>query len=137
MKLARKEALRLHNAISALDGYDRVIRKNNEDQVVRGHYKFSSDVLLTLAINGNVLLPVAEAYGRARQKVTMAHADENGDVKGKDSVAAVEAAIETLLDEELELDLKPIKAPDLKLDENQIPQSVVGALTMLFEKPAE
>lgn len=132
MKLLRKEALRLHNAISALDGYEKVVRKNNEDHVARGSYKIASDPLLKLAINGNLLLPVVEAFNRARQKVTMQHADESGEVKGKEAVAAVEAEIQAMLDEQIEIDLKTITPADLKLDENPIPQSVVGGLAVLF-----
>lgn len=138
MKMKISEASTLLDALSALDGYDRVIKEGGGEKAVRDSYKLGT-ARLTVARNIRALREVVGDFQRAQNALIIEESGGTGTVDQKtnpEGAARVAVEIQKMIETEHEIALLTISEPDLKLDVNPIPPSVLASLIMLFPPPS-
>jgi hypothetical protein len=117
VRLTTQSALNLFNGLAALDGYDRVVKKGDDEIVVRGHFKFSGTFRRLLGRNMTNLRVEIDHYEKAHNALIEQLAD-GGNVVPPEKLADFAAQKNALLNEEVEVDLKQFSESELNLDEN-------------------
>lgn len=148
VKLTVAQALDLHAALSALDGYVKEIPqgKGQDGQdlppkVIAGSYKFSARTKWAIADNLAALKRARETYDAAQLKtVKEISPDGTGDAIDKSPLllAKFSDAIRLLRSLEVSggVELTLVSREDLNLDVNQnIPGSALTALAPMLKKP--
>ncbi|MBI5112863.1 MAG: hypothetical protein HZA68_12920 [Rhodovulum sp.] len=132
--ITTREAIALADAIQALDGRSRVVRRNNEDHVTVEPYRFGGDLLLALAINRQRCRLIAEAHVHARNALVTRLAGGASIIPADHPAAAdFHAEMSRMLGERHEIDLRRVPVAALRLDENPIPPAVLEALLPMLE----
>jgi len=131
MKLTVKQALEMFQALGQLDSYQNGAEKPTL-------YKYGGDIRLQLAIARRKLREIQEDYVEARNKLLMEITDGVGELptlpSGPERAVMLRKHVEfakreeALLEAEVDVDIKPIPAEALKLDENPIPLTVLDLL---------
>lgn len=138
MKMKISEASALLSALSALDGYERVIKEGGNEKSVRDSYKLGP-ARLTIARNIRALREVVEDFQRAQNALIIEESGGTGSVDPKtnpEGAARVAVEIQKMVETEHAIALLPISEADLKLDVNPIPPSVLASLIVLFPEAA-
>ena len=126
--------------LQALDGRDdQAPTRNQKGEIVPTPptklkpYKFEEKARWAIARNLRRFGQITEDFEATRKKVFRDHAGEASElVAGTAEHTHFTDAIERLLDEKTEVDAFMIAAADLKVEENGIPGSVLGALDELI-----
>lgn len=137
MKMKVSEASALLSALSALDGYDRVIKEGGNEKSVRDSYKLGP-ARMAVARNIRALREVVEDFQRAQNALIIEESGGTGSVDQKtnpEGAARVAVEIQKMVDTEHEISLISISEADLKLDVNPIPPSVLASMIVLFPAP--
>ena len=133
MQLALNSALELVAALRALDGYQRVIKSGENEQIIQASYKLDGSTRRKISKNIAVLKVEAAAFQEASSKLFQ---EISGGVDRLNPDILEEAFKITqfnrendkLLKEVIEVELLTIAAAKLQLDDNPIPGSVLASL---------
>lgn len=140
MKLTNSRLLPLLQLLRSLDGYDKAVEVEQQQpdgsmktvsKVLREPYRFASgSVYLDLAINQNALSAAADAAEQARVAIvkSLLPDGETSLEKHPAQLQTFLARYQEVLDQEVEVALKPIQAADLDLKANPIPPTALAAL---------
>lgn len=135
MKLTKKQAVEAYQALGALKGYPKIVRQNNEDQIVTEPFKLSADTRTVIARNKIELRVHVDNYQEAQNELIESHQGEKKGEVAPENMKAFRKAVRELQDETLDVDLKTIKLPDFKLDDNiAINGDILESLDVLIEK---
>lgn len=131
MKISLSEALRVRNGLEyLLNGRDRIVRRNNEDTVIREPFKLEADTLLAIAINSGKLHGLQEAYTRAYNALIKELSGGTGSVPPASSEAInLAEKNQALLDAEHDVELTQIEVAKLKIDDNP---GIAAVLTQIL-----
>lgn len=129
------KAIEMFNALSALDGYEDVIKDGQQEKSVRRPYKFGGGLRLLIAKNISVLKPVLEIYETARRGLVSEATKDGATVKdGAPGAVKFSDDIQKLLaSPQVVKGLVHIKASELNLDQNPIPPTVLSGLSSLLD----
>lgn len=134
--LKLSECLAIMQGLNALDGHPVVIASGKpNEQVINQPYEFGNAALrLDIAKNLSALGAVQRDAQSAQQKIT-AEISKGGEIKpGSTENLALDRQLRELLDHPCDVELKRIKAADLKLDRNEIPGSVLAAIDPILDR---
>lgn len=133
---ARSKALL--TALVALDGADKIAQLGNGlHQVVKRPYKFAAKTRMAIARNIVPLNEARLAFDKAHNAIIEAAAGEGQraiDPTDRAKVAEVNKQYDDLLAAETEFPtLRKLKASELNIEENELPQSVIADLMPLLD----
>lgn len=134
--LTNEQALGIFGALSALDGYEKVLKDGASEKAVKVPYDFGGGLRLVIAQDMVALKPKVDAYTTAHNALIMQLSNGKGDFKDnpKGEIEAQDQTL-TMLSAKIDVGLTHIREPELKLDENRIPPSILaGLLPILDEK---
>lgn len=124
--------------LSGLDGYARVVKDGEREQVVRMPYSFSGGTLLALAKNTDSLKPVVQQFDSARSRLLLQLSGGTGKLTdGTSEHADYLVQLNAMLEKEQTIDLVKIKDEELGLmppKSNPIPPSVLSQLSPIRAK---
>jgi len=147
MKISR--VVEIYNAMTALDGRQKIVTTNNQQQVVTEPYAFDGETQLLLAINKNRLRPhfdlavelERKVLSEAQAKVQELNSDGLDQKEIERRTQKVNSGLATELQEmrnvEIDVKFKKINISKLKLDENRIPSSEIERIfpMLKYEEP--
>lgn len=126
-KLTIEQADRVLAGLTALDGYDKVIKDGASERTVKVPYDLTGKLRLLIARDIDALTPAVKRFAKTRQEI-VAQATA-GKTPDQAEVAKVNKSVQELLDSEEQFDLGKIGDTELKLDVNPIPPSVLSQLS--------
>jgi hypothetical protein len=135
MKLTVNQAFSVSMGIGQLDkGFDEPAKNDGKDVVLHRSFLFSPAVRIALAVNAShisdAIMPVQKALKAARDKVS-----PNGGELDKESRKALDAEIEKLGAQPLDIDLTPLSQDDLALDKNTgVTAAMIQALLPIIKR---
>lgn len=127
MKVTINTAHRLVNALLALDGRQRAVKNGEAETVIIEPYKLGV-ARLAIARNVSRLRAVLADFEKARDGLIreISNGGDSIDPKANpDGFKKFTISVNEMLGQEAEVDLEPLKASQLKLDENDINPAIL------------
>lgn len=132
-KLKMSEALDMHSALCALDGFTKAVGEGSKAAVIFETYKFPARVKLNIARNIGRLVEIKQAYERAYEMTRAEVCPEEKEPEKMAKNTALMAKVKDLLDQDVSVDLEDISPDELNLEVNPIPNTVLHVLMPLIE----
>lgn len=137
MKLTIEKAISLRTGIAELEGYQRIIKDGGTEKVAGEFYKFAPGFRMAMARNEIVLDDALKPFHKARVAIIREKSGGGNSVEqGTPAGDAVTAAVEPMVQEEIEVDLCEMNESEFALEANQIPSSTLAKLMPLIKTKA-
>ena len=134
--LTTREIVGLFNGLSALDGYECIVKDGQRERAVRENYRLGGGLRLVIAKNLHHLRAVVDPYQQARNALVREMANGTDEIATKDMPEFLRREAE-MLDAKHDVALVKIRANELHLgsepNENPIPGSVLAALMPVLD----
>lgn len=119
--------------LKELDGYDRAVDQGpgNPSRVVREPFKFSRETRAKLGADRAALIKSLETLQEKLKAIRLKISGDPDKIDEKDTAQMRLWKKETKILEELEVDLSPVTADELTVNDNPIPISVLSVLAKL------
>lgn len=128
MQITIDKALSLRAGLTALDGYNKIIKNGENESTAVVPFKLSGVMRMTIARNISRLEQPLADYNKARNEVIKSLAGPDGNAVPPEKLAEFLAQDVGMRKQETELSLTKLKVADLNLDDNPIPGSVLAML---------
>jgi hypothetical protein len=134
LKLTGEQMMILVNGLTALDGYDRIIKDGAIEKTGHESYKLGCGLRLLIGRDLTALRAAMQPIYDAQRALLFEKSNNTGEVK-PDSPEEKQFNMESfkIMLSTAEIELYPIPTKELKLDENPIPGSVLSSLGLILE----
>ncbi len=131
MRLSNRAILELRQALTALDGHPvPVVTESGKTQFYTKPYAFTGSIRFRIGRMLKTVSDLADIVDKARQAIVKQYAVNERVPPEK--AEAYTGEIESLFAVENEVPLDKLAEADLKLDENELPVSVISALSYIM-----
>jgi len=119
--------------LKELDGYDRAVDQGpgNPSRVVREPFKFTRETRAKLGANRAALIKSVEDLQTKLKAIRLKISGDPEKIDEKDTAQMKRWKKETTILETIEVDLSPVTADELTVNDNPIPISVLSVLAKL------
>lgn len=128
LKIDTETAVELSNALSALDGYEKIVKDGEKERGVRGPYKFGGGLRMTNGTNIKALADIVDTHGEAQKDIFNALRGDEDYIQDADDQARLAARLNELKPHPVEVEQRTISEDELRLDINPIPGTVLANL---------
>ncbi len=135
MKVTVNTAHKLVNALLALDGRQKAVKNGDSESIIVEPYKLGP-ARLAIAKNTSRLRAVLTDFEKARDgliKEISNGGDSIDPAKDPDGFKRFNLAVRDMLSDESDVDIVPIEASKLNLDQNDIPPAVIVDLEEIID----
>lgn len=135
MKLTVEQATGVYGALQNLDGRERAVGNKDNERIIMEPYKLGA-LRLTIAKNCTALKNALSPYEKARNDFIVEKSGGTGTIDPKDNKEAAAAVLEQTqkwLAEEIDVKIEKLSYADLKVEENNIPISVLADLAPIIK----
>jgi hypothetical protein len=131
INLTIQQTRELYIALSALDGYDKVVKDGANEKIVKTPYVFGGGLRLAIGRNLLAIAPTVQAFDKANRELALQYSNGKDKLEGEPLVKFQNES-QKMGEAKTTADLIKIKPSELKLDENPIPGSAIAGLQAIL-----